>query len=37
MRRAHWLRPELRGEVEYADITALGRLRQPVWRGVRSG
>lgn len=35
-RRAHWLRPELLGEVTYAERTTGGLLRQPVWRGLRA-
>jgi bifunctional non-homologous end joining protein LigD len=27
--------PELVGEVEYAEVTSDGRLRQPSWRGWR--
>lgn len=34
-RRAHWVRPELVGEVTYAEITPDGRLRHPVWKGLR--
>jgi bifunctional non-homologous end joining protein LigD len=32
---AHFVRPELVGEVEFSEWTAAGRLRQPTWRGVR--
>jgi bifunctional non-homologous end joining protein LigD len=32
---AHWLRPDLVGEVEFAEWTRDGRLRQPSWRGLR--
>lgn len=32
---AHWVTPRLVGEVEYAEVTADGRLRAPVWRGWR--
>lgn len=35
-RDAHWVRPELVGEVVYVEATAEGRLRHPVWRGLRS-
>lgn len=35
VRSAHWLRPDLTGEVEYAERTATGRLRQPAWHGLR--
>jgi bifunctional non-homologous end joining protein LigD len=34
-RDAHWVSPKLVGEVEYAEVTADGRLRAPVWRGWR--
>ncbi|KUJ67667.1 hypothetical protein ACZ90_25720 [Streptomyces albus subsp. albus] len=30
-----WVRPELSGEVEYLEWTRSGRLRAPVWRGLR--
>ena len=30
-----WLEPSLVGEVEYAEVTPDGRLRQPSWRGWR--
>ncbi|UAJ78131.1 ATP-dependent DNA ligase [Leifsonia sp. ZF2019] len=32
---AHWVRPEHVGEVEFAEWTGTGRLRQPSWRGLR--
>lgn len=32
---AHWVRPSLVGEVEFAEWTAAGRLRHPTWRGWR--
>ncbi len=32
---AHWVRPQLVGEVEFAEWTSTGRLRQPSWRGWR--
>lgn len=32
---AHWLTPSLVGEVEFAEWTRDGRLRQPSWRGLR--
>ncbi|MDJ0323564.1 ATP-dependent DNA ligase [Cryobacterium sp. PH31-AA6] len=32
---AHWVRPLLVGEVEFAEWTGAGRLRHPVWRGWR--
>jgi bifunctional non-homologous end joining protein LigD len=34
-RDAHWVEPELVGEVAYAVWTADGRLRHPSWRGLR--
>ncbi|WP_267422527.1 MULTISPECIES: ATP-dependent DNA ligase [unclassified Curtobacterium] len=34
-RDAHWVDPERVGEVEFAEWTADGRLRQPSWRGWR--
>lgn len=34
-RRAHWVRPELVGEVEYRAWTTDGRLRHSSWRGLR--
>lgn len=34
-RGAHWVRPEYVGEVEFAEWTGPGRLRQPSWRGLR--
>jgi bifunctional non-homologous end joining protein LigD len=34
-RDAHWVRPDLVGEVEFAEWTSSGRLRQPSWRGWR--
>ncbi len=34
-RRAHWTRPVLTAEVTYAEITPAGRMRHPVWRGLR--
>ncbi len=33
--KAHFVRPELVGEVEFAEWTAAGRLRHPTWRGLR--
>lgn len=35
-RDAHWLRPSLVGEVEFAEWTTSGRMRQPTWRGWRT-
>ncbi|MCU1523312.1 MAG: ATP-dependent ligase [Microbacteriaceae bacterium] len=35
-RDAHWVRPDLVGEVEFAEWTSTGRLRQPSWRGWRT-
>ena len=32
---AHWITPRIVGEVEFAEWTATGRLRQPSWRGLR--
>jgi bifunctional non-homologous end joining protein LigD len=34
-RDAHWIEPDLVGEVAYAVWTAEGRLRHPSWKGVR--
>ena len=34
-RVARWVRPELGGEVAYAEIGLEGRLRHPRWRGLR--
>lgn len=34
-RDAHWVRPTLVGEVRYAGETEAGRLRHPIWRGLR--
>jgi len=34
-RQATWLAPRVVGEVEFAEWTHAGRLRQPVWRGLR--
>jgi bifunctional non-homologous end joining protein LigD len=34
-RRAHWVRPELVGEVTYLERTREGLLRAPAWRGLR--
>jgi bifunctional non-homologous end joining protein LigD len=34
-RDAHWVEPDLVGEVGYSVWTAEGRLRHPVWRGWR--
>jgi bifunctional non-homologous end joining protein LigD len=34
-RGAHWVRPELVGEVVFREWTADGRLRAPSWRGLR--
>lgn len=35
-RDVHWVTPERVGEVEFAEWTADGRLRQPSWRGWRA-
>lgn len=32
---AHWVKPDLVGEVEFGEWTSTGRLRQPSWRGWR--
>ena len=32
----HWARPTLVGEVEFTEWTPDGRLRHPVWRGLRT-
>lgn len=32
---AHWVAPQLVGEVTYSEWTGTGRLRHPVWRGWR--
>ncbi|MEX1078940.1 MAG: ATP-dependent DNA ligase [Homoserinimonas sp.] len=34
-RGVHWVTPKLVGEVEFAEWTHTGRLRQPSWRGLR--
>ena len=34
-RDAHWVEPELVGEVLYSELTGPGRLRHPVWKGLR--
>ena len=34
-RDAHWIEPELVGEVSYGELTDDHRLRHPVWRGWR--
>jgi bifunctional non-homologous end joining protein LigD len=34
-RDAHWVEPRLVGEVAYRTLTPDGRLRHPVWRGLR--
>jgi ATP-dependent DNA ligase len=36
-RRARWARPVITAEVTYLERTPSGRLRQPVWRGLRPG
>jgi bifunctional non-homologous end joining protein LigD len=36
-RRARWARPVIIAEVEYLERTPSGRLRHPVWRGLRPG
>jgi bifunctional non-homologous end joining protein LigD len=32
---AHFVRPVLVGEVAYGEWTPAGRLRHPIWRGLR--
>lgn len=34
-RDAHWVEPQLVGEVAYGELTGPGRLRHPVWHGLR--
>lgn len=34
-RHARWVRPVLAAEVAYSELTPSGRLRHPVWRGLR--
>jgi bifunctional non-homologous end joining protein LigD len=34
-RDAHWVTPDLVGEVSYGELTGPGRMRHPVWRGLR--
>jgi bifunctional non-homologous end joining protein LigD len=34
-RHAHWVAPEIVGEVEYRSVSRDGRLRHPSWRGLR--
>ncbi len=36
-RQARWAQPVLAAEVTYLERTPSGRLRQPVWRGLRPG
>jgi len=33
---AHWVTPRIVGEVEFAEWTPTGRIRQPSWRGIRT-
>ena len=35
-RDAHWVEPELVGEVSYGELTEPGRMRHPVWHGLRT-
>ncbi|MFN8088672.1 MAG: ATP-dependent DNA ligase [Mycobacterium sp.] len=35
VRGVRYVRPELVGEVRYAELTSDGRLRHPIWRGLR--
>jgi bifunctional non-homologous end joining protein LigD len=32
----HWVEPRIVGEVAFREWTADGRLRHPVWRGLRA-
>jgi len=34
-RRARWTSPVLAAEVAYRELTPAGRMRHPVWRGLR--
>lgn len=34
-RDAHWVTPTLVGEVGYGELTGPGRMRHPVWKGLR--
>jgi bifunctional non-homologous end joining protein LigD len=34
-RTARWVRPEIVGEVAYAELTSEGTMRHPAWRGYR--
>jgi bifunctional non-homologous end joining protein LigD len=34
-RDAHWVEPSLVGEVSYGELTEPGRMRHPVWKGLR--
>ncbi len=34
-RDAHWVTPSLIGEVSYSELTGPGRMRHPVWKGLR--
>jgi bifunctional non-homologous end joining protein LigD len=36
-RSAHWVRPQLVGEVRFAEWTSDGSMRHPSWRGLRLG
>ncbi len=35
-RDANWVTPSLVGEVSYSELTGPGRMRHPVWRGLRT-
>jgi len=35
-RDAKWVTPSLVGEVTYGELTEPGRLRHPVWKGIRT-
>jgi bifunctional non-homologous end joining protein LigD len=32
---AHWVKPQLVGEVVFGEWTRDGRMRHPAWRGLR--
>jgi len=34
-RDAHWVTPKITADVAYREITPSGKLRHPVWRGIR--
>jgi bifunctional non-homologous end joining protein LigD len=35
MRRCHWLKPQLVGQIKFSEWTRDGKLRQPVFLGLR--